>query len=366
MRVALPAAKLWQTLLRPNRLNQQNAVLFRKSFPANGPRRLISYEMKELLIKAGPKVTVINSPIPTPNKDQVVIKVVAVGSNPKDWKRPEWRGNVINQGDDVAGYVHAVGENVTEFKPGDRVAAFHEMGGPGGGLAAMTAAMALFSRLPLPMPWSPAKKPTPLIIYGASSAVGCFAIQLAKRANIHPLLCVAGKGASHVETLIDRSKGDTIIDYRQGPNAVAQGFRDALRANGLQEVKYGFDVISGNESWKPMVKVMDPHGAITLLLPYPESDIPQTMSHVRTAVGGSHGGPGTRDYDPDLAYVFFRLFAKGLADGWFKGHPYEIRKGGLDGVEGALADLKAGKASAVKYVFRVEDTPGLGRKDGTE
>ena len=116
MRVALPAAKLWQTLLRPNRLNQQNAVLFRKSFPANGPRRLISYEMKELLIKAGPKVTVINSPIPTPNKDQVVIKVVAVGSNPKDWKRPEWRGNVINQGDDVAGYVHAVGENVTEFK----------------------------------------------------------------------------------------------------------------------------------------------------------------------------------------------------------------------------------------------------------
>jgi hypothetical protein len=43
-----------------------------------------------------------------------------------------------------------------------------------------------------------------------------------------------------------------------------------------------------------------------------------------------------------------------LADGWFKGHPFEIRKGGLGGVEGALADLKAGKASAVKYVFRVE------------
>ncbi|TVY21582.1 Trans-enoyl reductase fsr4 [Lachnellula arida] len=348
--------------------------------------------MKELLVKAGPKVTVINSPIPTPNADQVVVKVVAVGSNPKDWKRPEWRGNAINQGDDVAGYVHVVGENVTEFKPGDRVAAFHEMGGPGGGyaeyalawayttfhlpkktsfeeaatipLAAMTAAMALFSRLPLPMPWSPAKEPTPLIIYGASSAVGCFAIQLAKRANIHPLLCVAGKGASHVETLIDRSKGDTIIDYRQGPKAVAQGFRDALRANDLKEVKYGFDVISGNESWKPMIEVMDPHGAITLLLPYPESDIPPTMSHVRTAVGGSHKGPGTRDYDPDLAYVFFRLFAKGLADGWFKGHPFEIRKGGLDGVEDALADLKAGKASAVKYVFRVEDTQGLGRKDG--
>ena len=31
-----------------------------------------------------------------------------------------------NQGDDIAGYVHEVGEKVYEFKPGDRVAAFHE------------------------------------------------------------------------------------------------------------------------------------------------------------------------------------------------------------------------------------------------
>lgn len=37
-----------------------------------------------------------------------------------------------NQGDDIAGYVHEVGEKVYEFKPGDRVAAFHEMMKPGG------------------------------------------------------------------------------------------------------------------------------------------------------------------------------------------------------------------------------------------
>lgn len=38
----------------------------------------------------------------------------------------------LNQGDDIAGYVHEVGFDVYEFKPGDRVAAFHEMMKPYG------------------------------------------------------------------------------------------------------------------------------------------------------------------------------------------------------------------------------------------
>ena len=41
----------------------------------------------------------------------------------------------LNQGDDIAGYVHAVGSNVVEFRPGDRVAAFHQMLTPGGSYA---------------------------------------------------------------------------------------------------------------------------------------------------------------------------------------------------------------------------------------
>lgn len=41
----------------------------------------------------------------------------------------------VNQGDDISGVVHEVGENVNEFKPGDRVIAFHEMLAPGGSYA---------------------------------------------------------------------------------------------------------------------------------------------------------------------------------------------------------------------------------------
>ena len=40
-----------------------------------------------------------------------------------------------NQGDEHAGIVHEVGEGISEFKPGDRVAAMHEMKMPGGSYA---------------------------------------------------------------------------------------------------------------------------------------------------------------------------------------------------------------------------------------
>lgn len=91
--------------------------------------------MKEAIVSPGTEVRIVDSPIPIPEPDQVVTKVVVSGSNPKDWKVPEWSGSSSNTGDDIAGVVHSVGSNVYEFKPGDRVAAFHEMRAPGGSYA---------------------------------------------------------------------------------------------------------------------------------------------------------------------------------------------------------------------------------------
>lgn len=44
--------------------------------------------MKEAIVSAGPTVKIVDSPIPKPNADQVVTKVIYSGSNPKDWKIP--------------------------------------------------------------------------------------------------------------------------------------------------------------------------------------------------------------------------------------------------------------------------------------
>jgi len=57
--------------------------------------------------------------------------------------------------------------------------------------------------------------------------------------------------------------------------------------------------------------------------------------------------------------VYSRYLARGLQSGWFTGHPLEIVPGGLGGVEQALRNLKDGKASAVKYVFKIADTEGV-------
>ncbi|KAI1491182.1 GroES-like protein [Biscogniauxia mediterranea] len=336
--------------------------------------------MKEAIVAQGPKVQIIDSPIPKPTADQLVIKVVVSGSNPKDWKLPQWRPDlVINQGDDIAGIVHEVGENVTEFKPGDRVAAFHEMAAPHGSygeyavawqhttfhipkktsfeeaaaipLAAMTAAVGLYLRLGLPEPWNPATEPTPLIVYGAASAVGAYTVQLAQKSNIHPLICVAGNSVSHVEKLIDRSKGDTIVDYRKGDDAVVE---DLKKAAGNARLLYAYDAVSEKNSYINLSKVLAEGSKITLVLPGKDySEIPSHITQSTTQVGSVHND------SKDFGYVFFRYFGRGLQEGWFKAQPHEVVPGGLGGIQKALENLKAGKANAIKYVFRIADTEGI-------
>jgi len=350
--------------------------------------------MKEAIVAKGPKVTIHEVPVPKPNADQVLIKVIYSGSNPKDWKRPQI-GEPHNSGDDIAGIVEEVGENVIEFKKGDRVAAFHEMMAPHGSfaeyaiawayttfhlpkktsfeegaaipLAAMTAAVGLYRRLDLPEPWAATTTPTPLIVYGASSAVGAYAIKLAQLSNIHPIIAVAGRGQAFVEKLITRSKGDQIVDYRNGDAAVISDIKDALKKAGASEVQYAFDAVSEHNSFQNLSQVLAKDGSkITLVLPGKDySAIPDHIQQSTTMVGSVHmnipadsskGKAGIQTGGKEFGYVFFRFFSRGLQEGWFTAHPHEVIPGGLNGVKKGLTNLKGGVNSATKYVFKIEDT----------
>ncbi|KAK3367588.1 alcohol dehydrogenase-like protein [Podospora didyma] len=347
--------------------------------------------MKEALVTKGPKVQIVDSPVPEPNDDQVLIRVVVSGSNPKDWKMAEWfREKPSNEGDDIAGIVERVGSRVFEFKPGDRVAAFHEMSTSGGSyaeyaiawahttfhipketsfedaatlpLAAMTAAVGLYARLGLPQPWTPrldSDPELPLVIYGASSAVGIFATQLAQRSNIHPLILVAGHAKDYVSGFIDASHGDTIIDYRDGSDAVVSGIKAALAAptearKEALTLLHAFDAVAEKSSPENIGQVLSPNGgAKATFVLHGKKNVPEYVDQSITTVGSVH-----RDLK-DLGYVYYRYIARGLQEGWFKPQRVEVVPGGLGGIQGALENLKAGKASAVKYVFRIGDTEGV-------
>jgi len=192
-------------------------------------------------------------------------------------------------------------------------------------------------------------------------AVGSYAIKLAKRSNIHPIIAVAGKAQDHVEKLIDRSKGDAIVDYRKGDEAVVSGIKEALMKAGHNEVRYAFDAVSEHNSFQNISQVLGKGGKITLVLPGSNYlAIPDYIEKTTTMVGAVHAmmlEPGSAEAEggKDFGYVFFRLFGRGLQDGWLTTHPYEVIPGGLNGVEQGLANLKAGKASAVKYIFKISD-----------
>ena len=237
-------------------------------------------------------------------------------------------------------------------------------------LAAMTAAIGLYQLLGLPAPWSPTTTPTPVIIYGGSSAVGSFAIQLAIQSNIHPLIVVAGKSCDHVASLIDKSKGDEVLDYRVGPAELVVALRATIQKTG-KPMLHAFDTISEHGSYLNLSEVMAPEGA-KIVLVQPSKDFSAIPGHIEKAftyVGTVHGQnilgapkeekAGTQVGDKDFGAAYFKLMGRGLEKGWFKGHPYEVKPGGLGAVEQALTDLKAGKASAVKFVFRVADTEGV-------
>jgi NADPH2:quinone reductase len=345
-------------------------------------------------------VEIIDTPIPTPKEKQVVIKVIVSGTNPKDWKHPSWyvfavfrnhdtkrqfrRDFPHNSGDDIAGIVHSVGEEVYEFKPGDRVAAFHECGSGNGSfaeyavapdwttfhvppnisfedaatipLAALTAALALYLDMKLPPPYitKVSPKKIPIMIYGISSATGAFAAQLARLSGLGPIIGVAGRAGDFAKTL-----ADYVVDYRKGEDALVLTVEQILTTEGLgSKVPFVFDAISEEGSFEATARVIDSNGGQVVTTMPPKlfarnKDDFSYPSGVNVAVTSV---PTVHTTNKDFGYVWSRYLSRLLDNGRLKAHPYEVIPGGLAGVLTGLKMLKDGKASGVKCVYRIEDT----------
>jgi NADPH2:quinone reductase len=194
------------------------------------------------------KARIADMHMPRCEATDVLIKVAAAGVNPVDWK--ECEGNLAKffvypetwiPGLDAAGIVHAVGSNVSKFRPGDRVVAFSDRGKGHNGtfaeyvrvvenLAAVvpssvtleeaaaipTAAVTGYQALIRPNKGVLSKGDT-AFLHGASGGVGSYAVQFAKALGLRVAASCSAKNIDYVRSL----GADLVLDYATGNLAKA-------------------------------------------------------------------------------------------------------------------------------------------------
>jgi len=184
-------------------------------------------------------------PAPEPQDDEVLIRVSYAGVNPSDSKarsgqsaRAGYRVRSLDfpfvTGMDAAGVVERIGSNVTEFRQGDRVITWSAANGKTWGsyaefmrvpatnvsptpkslkfaqaaavpVASLTAFQSLFHAEK-----GGAMPGLKVLIHGAAGAVGSFAVQFAKSAELQ---VAATCGTANV-AYVDRLGADRVIDYK--------------------------------------------------------------------------------------------------------------------------------------------------------
>ena len=213
---------------------------------------------------------------PVPGPGEVLVRVVAAGTNPVDAKFRAMGGSMGQEapmvlGADVSGVVEEAGPGVADFSPGDEVYYTPELFGPGSNgsyaeynvapaaivakkpasisheeaaavpLAGGTAYEALIRRMQI-------KVGETVLIHGGAGGVGSFAIQIAKAAGARVF---ATAGTQNQETL--KALGaDVALDYTQGDITEAVlGASEGLGVDAVFDTAGGDTIINSIAYTKP-------------------------------------------------------------------------------------------------------------------
>lgn len=185
----------------------------------------------------------VEVPVPTPKKDEILLKFEAAALNPVDWKiqkgflRPLFYPRKFPHipGTDVAGEVVEVAQGVRNFKVGDKVLTTlnHAYGGglaefvvasesltvarppevsaaeaAGLPIAGLTAHQALTKAAGIKLDGT--GKQANILITAASGGVGHYAVQLAKLGNTHVTATCGARNIEFVKSL----GADEVLDYK--------------------------------------------------------------------------------------------------------------------------------------------------------
>jgi len=196
--------------------------------------------MKAIRVHAygGPELMqLVEAPVPVCGAGDLLVRVVAAGVNPIDWKMRSGamaaqmpKSFPITIGSDAAGVVTAVGGEVAAFELGDEVFFYAEFARAGSYAEYVavdasqvtkkprTASFATAAALPMAgqAAWTAlietgqVERGMRVLIHGGAGALGTTAVQLAKEHGAQVIATASGDGLALVKSL----GADEVIDYR--------------------------------------------------------------------------------------------------------------------------------------------------------
>lgn len=251
-------------------------------------------KMKAIRIQnfGGPEVMEVNEVSrPKPTDDEVLVKNMAVGVNPVDFKIREGQYPEVKQdklpltmGREIAGVVELLGKNVTSFKKGDRV--FAMIGADGGYAEYARVPAAHLARVPSSMDWRHAagvplaahtawqalvehgqiERGQKVLIHGGTGGVGHLAVQFARVKGAEVYATASTESLEFLRELgVDRA-----IDYEKEK---------------FEEICRNFDLVIdliGGETQARSWQVLGEGGRLVSTLEMPDADHPQAAGKTGT------------------------------------------------------------------------------------
>jgi len=316
-----------------------------------------------------------NIPIPKPNENQVLVKVLATSVNPVDWKMASIGffipGYPIVLGCDVCGQVVEVGRNVHNVKLGDVIYAFNSLGSNVGGtfaeysivegvgahlkppqitneqaaalpVATLTAYLGLFFPGYLGLrengPTSNEDNERTVLVWGATSAVGNCAVQLLVGAGYKVIATCSANNSDYVLSL----GAERVFDYKD-PNVIQQ-----IKDHTHNRLKYVFDAVDDKKAFQVMPHDIDSIYASTNANPSNKQGLPEKTRYAGVSFGELYKNPEQLNFVMSRGPQFVHRL---LNENKFKPLNLEMFEG-IDRLLDAINRQKQG-VSGVKVVVKI-------------
>ncbi|CAL1717209.1 unnamed protein product [Somion occarium] len=332
---------------------------------------------KALVLKAQNDLSIETFDVYHPEAGELLVRVEAVALNPADWKLRDrgFQRYPTVLGLDAAGVVVAVGDGVKSTAVGDKIFYAGYLSDLSLGtfqqynktrpefaskaatipLALTTAATGLYGKVQpsggagLTPSWTPEGRGKyagqPLVVFGGSSSVGQYAIQLAKLSGFSPIITTV---SSYNVELVKSLGATHTIDRHLSSREIANEVKKITS----EPVKVIYDAISLSETQDAAYDVLASGGILIIVL---GAKVDKDKITPDKKIIGTHGScysPVNRELGISLCSHLTEL----VASGDIKPNASEVVPGGLTSISKALDRLANNAISGKKLVVHPSET----------